>query len=75
MSDVTQLRRDSGTAAGGQVGYHSTSESSLDTYLWTAESCSSLKNNYSHSVKNKKRRRFQWVTMMFGQATCEVDAN
>lgn len=55
MSDVTQLRRDSGTAAGGQVGYHSTSEASLDTHLWTTESSSSLKNNYSHSVKNRKK--------------------
>lgn len=29
---------------------------------------------FTFCEKQKKRRRFQWVTMMFGQATCEVDA-
>lgn len=28
---------------------------SLDTYLWTAESSLSLKNNYSVSVKKRSR--------------------
>lgn len=52
---MTELMKDSGTAAGGQVDIKVSSEMSLDIYVWAAESSPILKNNYSVPVEKRSK--------------------
>lgn len=52
---MTELMKDSGIAAGGQVDIKASSEMSLDIYVWAAESSPILKNNYSVPVEKRSK--------------------